>query len=444
MALASSSSPHEPAPLGLVDVAGRGADDGAALGDRVERDEAQARPRVEAVVARRVAGRLVLAGVHLGEPVRVALRAERVDALQLDAVGEAPAGIRRHREALALREGAAGREGRRGIAVEGLEAADDELLVGGVGVEVALDAAVVVSVGDVGRHARAAAAQAVGHERLLGPVHQARVGGPLVEEAGRLVGVVEVAAAVADLVVVVVLDAGVALRLVVRTALQRELVERLALGVVVLALAAVRVDRPAALDQVARPEVLVQLLVVGLVAGDEREVHQRPEAAARAVRAGLREVGQLAHRRVDHERHQRLLRAPRVETGRAVVEQLDARRRLLVRELEVAELGEVGERAPPLAAVHLRLGAGQLAHHACGARAVAEGREAGPGPVEGPERLDRPARCRAAELALGGAGQGGQDHGGEEQCLERAVGHGSGGASRTGRSHRSGEPGFSP
>ena len=96
---------------------------------------------------------------------------------------------------------------------------------------------------------------------------------------------------------------------------------------------------------------------VGLVAGDQREAHRRTAAVPLLHGAGAGEQVHLADRPVDDERLQRLLRAPRRGGARRLrLRELNPGRRLLVGELEVGELAEIGQRAP--AAGTTRLGVG--------------------------------------------------------------------------------------
>ncbi len=139
---------------------------------------------------------------------------------------------------------------------------------------------------------------------------------------------------------------------------------RLALGVgevrhrvgVGVGQARVEVEGHAALQERPRPDHLVALHVVGLVARQHREVHRVADAVALRHRAVGGEPVDLPDRVVDHERGQGLPGTPgRGCTALAgdLVQELHPRRRLLVGELEVGQLGEVGERATPLRASRL-------------------------------------------------------------------------------------------
>ena len=200
----------------------------------------------------------------------------------------------------------------------------------------------------------------------LGAVHQARVQRPVGVLAERLVGVVVGglrAGRRGGRVVVVVLDAGVARGLgggvggapalggeVGGAARLRE--ERGARVEGRVGDAAVEVQRRPALDQLAGPAELVALGVVGLVAGHQGEVHGVAHAVPLRHDAAGHEAVDLPDRGVDHERVERLLGPPR--GAGAGVGELDPGRRFLVGELEVGQLGEVGERAAPGLAAALR------------------------------------------------------------------------------------------
>ena len=224
-----------------------------------------------------------------------------------------------------------------------LQAAGGDLLEGGVGGGVALHERVVVAEGDVGGDVEPAR-----RERLLRPVHQARVFGPGGVRAGRAVGVVELGEGALE-VVVVVLDAGVAGGLG-GAGDEQVRAEQVRVGRFVDA--AVGVER-AALEQGPHPERLVELLAVGRVAGVDREVHRAVRAAAVGDRAGRGELVDLADHRLVDLRLERLPGPPggaegEVERGRERVDDLDPGRRLLVGELEVGELAEVDERGAGL------------------------------------------------------------------------------------------------
>ena len=209
----------------------------------------------------------------------------------------------------------------------------------------------MVAEGDVAR-----ALQAGRLERQLGAVHEARVARPGGERARRPVGVIEAAGLEH---VAVVLHAGVAGGLAGRAG------ERAADAALD---ARVGIDPPA-LEQPDDPLRLVDLLVVGRVAGGDRQRQPRAAALAVADRA-LVEAVDLLDDLVDDERLERLLRAPRRgEGGVRDVEHLGARRRLLVGELEVRQLGEVQQRAAAGEAALARRGAEVVAHDALPARA---------------------------------------------------------------------------
>jgi len=110
---------------------------------------------------------------------------------------------------------------------------------------------------------------------------------------------------------------------------------------------------------------LVLVLVVGQVAGHDRVDHRRALAVALADRAADESV-ELPDGAVDLVHDERLL-GPPGGGGRAAgvtVDQLDARRRLLVRELEVGDLPEVGERLAPV--LSSALGRGEVLTHQVG------------------------------------------------------------------------------
>src|SRR5829696_7061850 len=193
----------------------------------------------------------------------------------------------------------------------------------------------MVAVGDVRRNSRRTSSQTGRREGLLRAVHQASVSRPVDVSASRLVRVVERRRV--DGLVAEVLHAGI-YGLVRQSAeelsaLERDSGYRAALRIARLD-AAVGAERRAALQELADPDVLVVLLVVGVVAGRQREVHARSRAARLCDRARAREAVDLSNRGVDRERVERLLRTPRARRER--VGGLDTRRRLLVGELEVA------------------------------------------------------------------------------------------------------------
>jgi hypothetical protein len=103
-----------------------------------------------------------------------------------------------------------------------------------------------------------------------------------------------------------------------------------------------RVD-PSALEQADTPADLVVLMVVGQVAGDDRELE--PGAPSGAIAHAAERVGvHVAHRPVEGLRTERLVRAPESEERARRAQELEAGRRHLVGKLCVAELGEEGER----------------------------------------------------------------------------------------------------
>ena len=210
---------------------------------------------------------------------------------------------------------------------ERLYAAAHQLLEGDVGVVVPLDQHVVVPGGDVRRHLEPLRA-----ERLLSPVHETGIARPVAEVgAGRLVGIVERRRL---LVVVVVLDAGVLVIRIEGTGKDLRPAERVV--VVQVAAAAVGPHGPT-LEQSQDPLCLVPLLVVREVTSEDGVRQARPPAPGLAHRAS-EELVHLADRHLDPMRDQRLLRTPGGGCGsRGVgIEELDAGRRLLVGELEVA------------------------------------------------------------------------------------------------------------
>ena len=277
---------------------------------------------------------------------------------------------------------------------ERLEAVDRDALDRRARRLVALHEAVVVAVGEVRRDRRGASSEADRRERLLRAIHQARPSGPVREIALRLVRVPErsrVGRLVSE-----VLHAGVdRLGSLAEPVAQRERgVGYRAALVVGASDAAVGRERRAALEQLAHPYVLVVLLVVGVVAGRQREVHAGSRAARLRDRARGRESVDLPDRRVDRVRAERLHRAPGARSER--VGELDARRRLLVGELEVAQLGEVGQRGAPRFPARLRLPGHQLAHHASPAGSLLERQESRLRGVERTARHDRPFHRREA------------------------------------------------
>ncbi len=299
---------------------------------------------------------IVVAGPLVGLPV---------DLLDLGLGHEAAVGIGRDQH-----PDGEGREQIVGIGIAGwlrsvrraerLEAAGRDLLERGVGILVALDQDVVVAVGDVEGNV-----EALGREgELLGPVHQPDVLRPVGVVALGLVGVVVQRAGGGRRVIVVVLDARVPATLLGgrRSAPLLGDEEGAArpeaawVGVVRgIVEAAVEVEWGVrALEQIADPARLVQLLIVGLIAGQQREVHGVEGAVALRNRAGIGEFVDLADRRLHLKGREALLRAP--GRGGGWISELDTGGRLLVGELEVGHLTEVRQRLAPILATGLPRG----------------------------------------------------------------------------------------
>ena len=343
---------HEPLELRVVDVPVRGLLDDAALGERVDRDEAEARRlgRIPGVVAGGEARVGVLVLVHEPVSVGVALAVGCVFGLDLALVDEPPQRVGRHEHASAETATAAR---------IGSSPVNDVVVPSALKQPMAMSSnaalpswlpctrRVVVSVRDIARDVEAG-----GRERQLRTVHEARIRGPVGPRGLRRVGVVEVWVR-ALVVVVVVLDAGVLRGLGEvgrgRAGTPRSSGWASGSQSAGFGAAAVRVER-AALEQRPGPQDLVALHVVGLVAGEQREVHRRPAAVPLLHRARAREQVHLADRPVDDEGLERLLRAARGgrEARWLLLGELDPRRRLLVGELEVGQLPEVGQRAAPV------------------------------------------------------------------------------------------------
>ena len=188
-------------------------------------------------------------------------------------------------------------------------------------------------------------------------------------------------------VVVVVLDAGVARRLGGAGDDSRR-AERVRVAARVDA--APGVDGPA-LGEAQDPLGLVELLVVGDVAGIDDEVHRAGSAAARRHGAGRRERVDLADHRVVDVRVERLPGAPGgVHRRPRRVDELDPRRALLIGELEVGELAEVGDRGTAL-----RPSGGRLPDPPLADRVGLTGAER-----QGPKARPRNGRIRCSTVVL--------------------------------------------
>jgi hypothetical protein len=159
-----------------------------------------------------------------------------------------------------------------------------------------------------------------------------------------------------------------------------------------------RIDPPA-VEHVAEPAGLVQLLVVGQVAGGDGEPQPGTRAVAlphRAARVGV----DAAHDLVEHLQSHRLLRAmrrPHLPARR--IHEVHPGGRHLVRDLRIGQLGEVQERLPPPGPPGHGLHAAAATHHM-------------PLTRRRPQSLERPAPFlpdRAVERRVG------RDRGGEHQ-----------------------------
>ena len=358
----------KPLELRVVDVPVGGGADHAGLGDAVERDEPEPGLGAPRVVAGGAARARLLGGVDQVEAVAVGLRARAEDVLVLGLGDEPPLGVGRDQADLGrirsqqgldsgqVEPGDVGERPLEGLLEPAridddrchrLHAAGRHRLVGGIGRGVALHERVVVAEGDVEGNLEPGRL-----ERLLRAVDEGRVGRPVGEVADGRVRVVVLGIRPLE-VVTEVLDAGV-VRRGVAVGDQPERVEpgadRIAGGRRVDA--AARVER-AALHQGPDPLGLVQLLAVCEVAGADGELHRREAAVARGHGACRRERVQLPDHRVVDLRVERLVWADRGRE-RPRVDELDARRRFLVGELEVGELPEVQHRLTPVGAPALR------------------------------------------------------------------------------------------
>ncbi len=272
----------------------------------------------------------------------------------------------------------------------------------------------MVAVADVGGHSGAVVPQPDRREaERLGAVHQARPSREgAVVGAERVVRVPVVGRPEAEVVVVLHAHVGRLVRDLARGLAREQLGARRGRALRVVALEpAVRRERRAALDELAHPDGLVVLLVVGLVPGQEREVHRGAPPGRLPVRAGGRERVHLPEAVVDPPRMERLVRP--VGAVRAPVDELHPRRRLLVRQLEVRELREVRDRAAPAGASGLRRRRREPAYDPCRTRSLHQRLERGAG-EQRLSRLDRVVLRRVPELVgVGGAGgerQPGQQH----------------------------------
>ena len=259
----------------------------------------------------------------------------------------------------------------------------------------------MVAEGDVGGHVEPG-----GLERLLGAVHQARVGGPAGERARRRVGVVELRRRALD-VVVVVLDAGVVAGGFGRRRSRAERAAQARVAEVAGSTPLFGFER-AALEQRPHPLGLVQLLAVGRVAGVDREVH-RPVRVPSPSAIGLAPANAFIWRIIASSICGFIASLGRQAAlngdGLSIVDELDPRRRFLVGELEVRELAEVGERGASRIAAGLSATDALLAHDVWLAGPKREPAEAAVG-VGDDSLLDRREPER---LGTGGTGPGGAE-----------------------------------